>query len=150
VYTAPLTPPPGGGVTVTATSQNGSANPANAGVFVNFGTGALFGQYAFTMVGRRANVPFRETGSIAVDGRGGITGGIEDMQGGTAASAHITGGSYVGGSDGRATATVQTDAGTEVWQMAFVDHTRIFVMRVDSVVAQGTLDLQDSLQFGHA
>lgn len=146
VYTAPLSPPPGGAVTVTASSPNGTANPASAGVTITFGTGTLQGSYSFSMTGRSAGQPFSEVGSIAFDGKGAITGGSEDQLSGSTIT--ITGGAYTLGTDGRVTATVHTSAGDEIWQLSTVNHNHLLAMRADAVVARGDLDLQDATQFG--
>jgi hypothetical protein len=150
VYTAPLAPPPGQIVSITASSKNNTANPAYAPVTVIFGNGALLGQYSFALTGVKAGQPFSQAGSITFDGKGGITGGVEDQ--GATTPIHITGGSYVTDAQGRVSATIHTDApaGDEGWQMTLVNHSRALVMRVDSVIARGDLDLQNSGQFGQA
>ncbi|MCU1284125.1 MAG: hypothetical protein JWO13_475 [Acidobacteriales bacterium] len=147
IYTAPLSPPPGQSVSVVASSTNNTANAGNANVVVTFGSGTLFGQYSFGLAGLDAGQPFSSAGSITFDGKGGITGGIEDVHG-KGAPITITGGTYVSGADGRATATVHTSSGDEGWEIVFVNHARALVTRVDSVIARGELDAQDSLQFG--
>jgi hypothetical protein len=148
VYTAPLSPPPGQSVTLLASSKNNTANPASASIVVTFGSGALFGQYSFAMAGLDAGQPFNAAGSITFDGKGGISGGIEDVHGKTT-PVTITGGTYVSGADGRVTATIHTDSGDEGWEIQLVNHSRALVSRVDSVIARGEMDGQDNLQFGH-
>jgi hypothetical protein len=148
VYTAPLSPPPGQSVTVVASSKNNTANAGNANLVVTFGSGTLFGQYSFAMKGLAAGQPFSAVGSISFDGKGGITGGIEDVQG-KAAPITISGGTYVTGANGRVTTTVHTSSGDEGWQIVLVNHARALVTRVDAVIARGELDVQDNLQFGH-
>jgi hypothetical protein len=148
VYTAPLSPPPGQLVSITASSKNNTANPAYAPVTVTFGGGTLLGQYSFALTGLNGGQPFTEAGSITFDGKGGITGGMEDQ--GATTPITITGGTYVADAQGRVTATVHTDNGDEGWQITLVNHSRALVMRVDSVMARGDLDLQNSVQFGQA
>jgi hypothetical protein len=148
VYTAPLSPPPGQTVTVFANSTNNTANAGSANIVVTFGSGTLFGPYSFVLKGLNAGQPFSAVGSISFDGKGGISGGIEDVQG-KAAPITISGGTYVSGADGRVTATVHTSSGDEGWQIVLVNHARALVTRVDSVIARGELDAQDNLQFGH-
>jgi hypothetical protein len=147
VYTAPLSPPPQQWVSVKATSTNNSANPASASVTIQFGNGTLSGSYAFSMRGVKAGQPFAEAGSIVFDGKGGITGGTIDRNN-SAAPGTITGGSYASDVNGRVTATVHTNTGDEGWQITVVNHSQAQVMRVDSAVAEGTLNLQDTSQFG--
>ena len=147
VYTAPLSPPPGQLVSITASSKNNTANPAFAPVTVTFGGGTLLGQYSFALAGLDGGgQPFTEAGSITFDGKGGIAGGMEDQ--GATMPITITGGSYVADAQGRVTATVHTDNGDEGWQITLVNHSRALIMRVDSVMARGDLDLQNSVQFG--
>lgn len=148
VYTAPLSPPLDQSVTVVASSKNNTANAANATVDIVFGTGTLVGQYSFAVSGLQSGQPFSAVGSIRFDGKGGIAGGTEDRLG-QATPVAITGGSYSTDSGGRVTATIHTDSGDEGWQITLITHSRAVVMRVDSVVAQGELDLQDTAQFGH-
>jgi hypothetical protein len=149
VYTAPLSPPPGGSVTITASSKNNTANPDTANVVIQFGAGTLFGRYTFTLTGVDAGQPFRSAGSIQFDGKGGIVGGIEDRSG-VAIPVTITGGTYASDGQGRVATTIHTDSGDQGWQITLVNHTRAVVMRVDSVIARGTLDLQDPAQFGRS
>jgi hypothetical protein len=152
VYTAPLSPPPGQLVSITASSKNNTANPAYAPVTVTFGNGTIGNgsspaQYSFELTGRSGGQPFTEAGSITFDGKGAITGGIEDRGGATPIM--ITGGSYVADAQGRVSATIHTDTGgDEGWQITLVNHSHAVVMRVDSVIARGNLDLQNSAQFG--
>jgi hypothetical protein len=154
VYTAPLSPPPGQLVSITASSKNNTANPAYAPVTVTFGNGTLGNgsspaQYSFELTGRSGGQPFTEAGSITFDGKGAITGGIEDRGGSTPIK--ITGGTYASDAQGRVSATIQTDTGgDEGWQITLVNHSHAVVMRADTsgtVIAQGDLDLQNSAQF---
>ncbi len=150
VFTAPLSPPPeGGAVSITATSTSGSYNPGGAVATIQFANGSLSGQYAFAFSGQNAAGAFTAAGSIAFDGNGNITGGVEDINNGSSSSSSITGGSYHIGTDGRGTATVQTAAGSSSWQFALLNHSQAFAIRsgTNSATANGTLDLQDPTQF---
>ncbi|HZQ91246.1 MAG TPA: hypothetical protein VFA60_05585 [Terriglobales bacterium] len=151
VYTAPLTPPPGGNVRITATANDGSAPTATASVTIQFGNGSLSGRYAFTFSGQKSGAPFMAGGSIVFNGTGGITGGTEDVNNNNngAANVAITGGSYNVGSNGRGTATIQTAAGTESWQFTLVNNLHGFAARFDAGVANasGVLDRQTPSQF---
>lgn len=147
IYTAPLSPPVGQSVVVVASSQNNSANPANAVVVVTFGSGALIGQYSFALTGFASGQPFSEVGSVQFDGTGGIVGGTEDRAG-QATPITITGGSYSADPLGRVTATIHTSSGDETWQVTLITHSHALAMRADSAIASGDLDLQNTAQFG--
>ena len=152
VYNAPLAPPPGGTVTVTATSTNNSANPGFATISIQYSNGSLAGQYAFNFSGENGSVPVAAVGSISLDGSGNITGGAEDIANGGVTSTTITGGTYHLGTDGRGTATIQTSSGTATWQFVVESHNRLFAVTSDTTSGTmvGTLDLQDPTQFSAA
>jgi len=151
VYSAPLTPPPGGNVTVSATPSDGSTNTGYSSVTVQYSNATLAGQYALAFSGENGSTPIMLAGSITFDGAGHVTGGTEDS--GAGSSANISGGSYHIGTDGRGTATVQTSAGTSTWQFVVVNHSTIFVTAPDSAgngTMSGELDLQNPTQFNSA
>jgi hypothetical protein len=152
VYNAPLAPPPGGTVTVTATSTNNSANPGFATISIQYSNGSLAGQYAFAFSGESGSVPVAAVGSISLDGSGNITGGAEDIANAGVTSATITGGTYHLGTDGRGTATIQTSSGSSTWQFVVESHNRLFAVTSDTTSGTmvGTLDLQDPTQFSAA
>src|SRR5215472_375708 len=90
-----------------------------------FGLASLNGTYAFTTSGevfRGATVnPMSRVGSFTADGKGGITGGIEDVNTsgvGTNLAIAITGGSYSVNADGRGTLKLDV-SGTSI-NFAFV------------------------------
>jgi hypothetical protein len=134
---------------VTASSKNNTASPANGNITITFGSGTLFGSYSFTISGVSGGQPFKSAGSLQFDGKGGITGGVEDRFG-IANPINITGGTYTSDAQGRISATIHTDSGDETWQISLVNHTRALLIRVDSVIAQGSMDLQDAAQFGRS
>lgn len=152
VYNAPLAPPPGGTVTVTATTTDNSANPGYSTISIQYSNASLAGQYAFAFSGENASVPVAAVGSISMDGTGVITGGSEDIANGGVSSTTITGGSYHLGTDGRGTATVQTSTGTSTWQFIVESHSRLFAVTSDTTsgTMAGTLDVQDPTQFNTA
>ncbi len=154
VYNAPLAPPPGGTVTVTATTKDNSANPGFAAITIQYSNGSLAGQYAFNFSGENGLVPVAAVGSISLDGSGNITpGGAEDIANGGVTSTTITGGTYHLGTDGRGTATIQTSNGTSsTWQFVVESHNRLFAVTSDTTSGTmvGTLDLQDPTQFSAA
>lgn len=148
VYTAPLAPPAGGTITVTATSTNGSANPGNASVTVQYSNQSLVGHYGFSFVGQSSTNAFAgAAGSIIFDGQGNVTGGEEDVTG-TVGPIAITGGTYHLGTDGRGNVTVQAGSSSTTWQISLQNHARADAVTISAtVVTAGSLDLQDATQF---
>ena len=153
VYTAPLAPPPGGTVTVTATTTDGSANPGYSSISIQYSNASLAGQYAFGFSGENGSVPVASVGSISMDGTGNIvSGGSIDIANAGNSTATITGGTYHLGTDGRGSATITTSTGTITWQFVVESHARIFAITTDATsgTMAGTLDLQDPTQFSAA
>lgn len=157
VYTAPLSPPPGQGVTITATTTDNSAPPASAGAIIQFSNASLKGQYAFTLAGQNAGALAITVGSVTFDGGatgpGIVSGGIQDINGDGGTATAITGGAYHVGSDGRGTMSITTASGTVNLAVAVVSHSRAYITRTDSgaaFVGSGSMDLQDSTQFNQA
>jgi hypothetical protein len=107
IYTAPLVPPPGQSITITATSQAPGTPPVSVKATVVFGSAVLSGNYVFSTSGRLTTDAFwARVGSFSAGG-GAITGGIEDTNQGGSPNTVITGralsGSYSVGPDGRGT-----------------------------------------------
>jgi hypothetical protein len=106
VYTAPLVPPPGQIVTITATSKAVATETMSVTATVVFGNAVLSGPYAFSTSGRLPTHAFwARVGSFSAGGGSLI--GIEDTnQGGTpntvTTQRNFTG-SYSIGPDGRGT-----------------------------------------------
>jgi hypothetical protein len=146
-YTAPRTPPPGGVVTVTATSAAGSGN---ASVTILFSAATLNGQYAFNYSGEDAGGFLAVAGTFTTNGSGTITSGFEDVNSGASGivGAEITGGSFQVGPDGRTIATVITAQGTVTWQVTLVSNTHGLLVRFDSAATgSGTIDLANPALF---
>jgi hypothetical protein len=106
-YVAPLVPPAGGTITITAISQAVSTQTMSVTVNVTFGNRVLSGSYAFSTSGRlqATNGFSSRVGSFVSDGNGGLT-GLEDVnpQPGTITTEPISfSGSYSIGPDGRGT-----------------------------------------------
>jgi len=107
IYTAPLVPPPGAGVTITATSQAVSTQTMSVTATVIFGNKVLSGPYVFSTSGRLtpAKLFWARVGSFTAGG--GALSGIEDTnQGGTSnivTTQRTFTGSYSIGPDGRGT-----------------------------------------------
>jgi hypothetical protein len=79
-YVAPLVPPAGGTITITAISQAVSTQTLSVPVNVVFGNRVLNGSYAFSTSGRLQanNGFFARVGSFVADGNGGLI-GLEDV-----------------------------------------------------------------------
>ena len=106
VYTAPLVPPPGQTVTITATSKALVTETTSVNATVVFGDAVLSGPYAFSTSGRLPTHAFwARVGSFTAGG--GSLSGIEDTnQGGTpntVTTQRSFTGSYSIGPDGRGT-----------------------------------------------
>jgi hypothetical protein len=155
VYTAPLTPPPGGTTTVTAVSGGDSGTATVAVVFSN---NSLTGQYAFSYTGNDSSGPLAVAGSFTVGAGAGAISGVEDYNS-TVLSApkqefQITG-SFSVNPDGSATATVSNPSagGTETWQFSLVSGQQggaaqhgLLVRFDSSATGSGTLDRQNPVQ----
>lgn len=107
VYTAPLIPPPGGAIALTAVSQADAKQTFCVPVILAFGNASLQGSFAFSASGRviSSNAFFARAGSFTAGGSGAIIGGLETYnevgQGG--ATQHTFLGTYDIGHDGRGT-----------------------------------------------
>jgi hypothetical protein len=152
LYSAPSVPAPGGTVTVTAKTVDGSAVPASTIVSIQFSNASLAGQYAFVFAIRSAQALSAEAGSISFDGNGNITAGITDRGNDGGSPIAINGGTYQVGNDGRGTAVVNTAQGLVAWQFVLTNQPLGFVVRFDSngAAASGTLELQNANKFNLA
>src|SRR4029077_15088835 len=108
VYTAPLVPPQGQSVTITATSQALATETMSVMVTVNFGNKVLSGPYVFSTSGRLTNLSkafWARAGSFSAGG-GSLTGFEDTNQGGApniVTPQRAFTGSYSIGPDGRGT-----------------------------------------------
>ena len=105
-YAAPLVPPPGQKVTITATSQAVATEKMSVTITVNFGNKVLQGPYVFSTSGRLPSKAFwARVGSFTAGG-GALKGTEDTNQGGTpnvvTTQRNFTG-SYSIGTDGRGT-----------------------------------------------
>jgi len=146
VYNAPLAPPPGGTVVVTATMADGSALPANTTVTIDMSDAVLAGTYVFGFAADAATGFSAEAGVISFDGIGNVIGGSLDDSGTGSGPIAITGGTYETGPDGRGTALVKTSQGTIAWQYVVTTHAKAYVARLtaNGVTASGTMELQQA------
>ncbi|HUI50392.1 MAG TPA: hypothetical protein VLX60_01345 [Terriglobales bacterium] len=121
----------------------------------NFSNASLHGQYAFSMSGKNAtNGAFiGRIGSIAADGNGHITSGLEDFldlsSGSPASTITFSGGAYQIQQNGRGTMTLEiTGGGSVVLSLALQSNTQARLVQADAVdSASGTLNLQTPLDF---
>ncbi|MBV8205924.1 MAG: hypothetical protein JO041_03965 [Acidobacteria bacterium] len=156
VYTAPLSPPPGGTVTITATVTSGDTPPATTTATVQFSNGTLVGQYAFSVLGTGMAM----AGSLTFNGNGCITSGSGDLNTGGAVSSFTLANAspclstYTVQTDGHGVNLVLNTAGGATYTFAFalLNHSHGYLTRFDSgaAAATGALDLQDPTQFNIA
>lgn len=146
VYTAPLSPPPGGKVTITATDPAANA-PATATVTVSYSDHSLTGPYAFSYTGNDSQGFLAVAGSFVADGNGHITSGVEDE------SSFLTGirtiqingssSTYIIGPDGRGTASIMSSVGQNTWDFVVTTPGYAQITRFDtSATGGGTMDQQ--------
>ena len=123
LYTAPLFPPPGDLVTISA--QDGTVT-ATATATITYSDASLYGPFAFSYSGGTGDGFAAVAGSFVADGQGNIVSGVEDIDGfstGTAAQVPIYSGNYVVQPDGRTSVTLNTSRQTGVtWQFALTDN----------------------------
>jgi hypothetical protein len=111
LYSAPLTPPIGSTVIVTAVSRDYPLASASATVtLAGYTTSSLQGNYAFSIAGQILSGPsagpFFRAGSFVADGAGNLSGGLEDINetsGVTSGSGFFFVGTYTVSADGRGT-----------------------------------------------
>ena len=146
VYTAPLTPPPGGTVTITATDPAAQA-PATATVTVSYSDHSFTGPYAFSYTGNDSLGFLAVAGSFVSNGNGHIVSGVEDV------SSFLTGvktvqingnsSTYIVGPDGRGTASIVTSTGQSTWDFVVTTPGHAQITRFDaSATGGGTIDQQ--------
>jgi hypothetical protein len=146
IYTAPLSPPPGGNVTVEATLKDGSSSPGYSTVVVQYSNATLTGRYAFSFAGENGTSPIAVLGTIQFDGAGNVVSGAEDL--GSNSSATISSGTYHVNTDGRGTATLQTSNGSATWQFVVATHSILYASTSGATgTMSGELDLQNPTQF---
>ncbi len=163
-YVAPLFPPTGGTVTITAAAGGSSGTASVTIVYssASLTTNGTTGQYAiaFTGVDFVQGFPLDVAGSITTSGSptsgsGSITGGEIDINSGTAGlsiASAVTGGSFtVGANDGRTTLTVLTNS-TAVpsftLQVTLASNQHALLIEFDTfATGSGTLDAQNTTSF---
>jgi hypothetical protein len=129
-YVAPLVPPAGGTVTITAVSQAVSTQMLSVTVTVTFGNAVLQGPYAFSTSGRVTvtSAFFARAGSFSANGQGTLIGGREDSnQAGTVRQRIFTG-TYSIGTDGQGTMQFCEDISTTCTAAAATAYFRVAVI----------------------
>lgn len=146
IYTAPLSPPPGGTITVTATDPAAEA-PVTATVTISYSDHSFTGPYAFSYTGNDSLGFLAVAGSFVANGNGHIVSGVEDV------SSFLTGvktvqingnsSTYVIGPDGRGTASVVTTLGQNTWDFVVTTPGHAQIIRFDTnATGGGTIDQQ--------
>ena len=143
LYTAPLSPPPGNSITITATDGTSSATATATVVYSDH---SLDGPYAFSYKGNDSAGFLGVAGSFVADGNGHIVSGLEDFDSfltGVSRQMTITG-TYQVGTDGRCAATLSTSQGTVTLRFVLSTNKRARVIRFDSnATGGGTIEQQD-------
>jgi hypothetical protein len=152
VYTAPLSPPPGGSVTITAVALNSQNTSGSARATITFSNASLQGSYAFFISGSNGTGPFAVAGSFQADGNGNLTSGVEDVNdSGTVTTNVSLTGAYSVGPDGRGTAQIVASSGTSNLRFALVSNLHALVVRFDgNATGIGAIDAQDASAFSTA
>lgn len=157
LYAAPLTPPSGGSVTITALSggNTGTATPT-----VVFSNASLSGSYAFSYSGGDSSgYPIAVAGSFTTNPTTGAISGIEDYNSDgstTVALALPVSGSYQVNPDGSGSAILNNSAtinGTEGWQFTLgagvsggASHHALLVRFDTSATGSGAIDQQNTAE----
>lgn len=149
VYTAPLSPPPGATVTITAVSQADTTQSGSSVATLTFGMQSLQGPYAFTMSGKNSAGTFSRAGSFVADGAGGIQGGLEDVNNaGVVAAAQSFTGTYTVGVDGRGTLQFGDGLNPSIFHIALASNAQAQIISFDAAgTAIGQASLQDRSAF---
>jgi len=160
LYTAPPSPPPPGSATIIATSAGNMGSATVTILFSNatlnsFANAANPQPYAIAYSGRDKSGFFSVAGSFTADGNGNITGGTEDVIGGSSTgpmNTPIQASTYTVGPDGRTTANITTGLGSGVvWQFVLASNQHALMIEFDkNASGSGTIDQQDAGQFSGA
>ena len=145
VYTAPLSPPSVGQVSVTAISGADSTKSASARVTPVFSNASVTGSYVFKAVTIGSTGFAFTAGVFTADGNGHITAGIEDANdatNGPHTNIPFTG-MYSVGSDGRGSATASTSLGTSTFKFVLVSNISAELIEFDNTAASGFVAAQD-------
>jgi hypothetical protein len=147
LYTAPLFPPPGASVVITATTPDGLTSAVSNAKII-YSDASFSGPYAFSYSGGTGSGFQAVSGSIVTDGQGDIVSGVEDVTSfltGTSTQIPIFSGNYAVGPDGRTNAVLNTGVETGVaWQFALTSNKHALLIGFNkSSGAIGTIDQQN-------
>jgi hypothetical protein len=139
LYTAPLFPPTGGTVTVSAVSQADNTKSGPASVTIQLSNASLAGTFAFdfgdNFVAGGSEVA---VGSFVADGQGNLTSGIEDINSTSGILTNVAfTGTYSVGPDGRGSATITGASGTSNFSFVMISPTQAEVIEFDSTTTGG-------------
>ena len=152
VYTAPLTPPIGSTVTVTAALSVFPLATASATVTISgYSTSSFQGPFAFSMAGRNASGAFFRAGSFSADGAGNLNSGLEDINdaSGVTTSPISFVGTYTLTADGRGTMQFSDGRTPSSFRFVLVNSNQLQIIGFDGTgTATGQANLQDISTFG--
>lgn len=125
-----------------------SCSNSNSSAPPSFSSASLKGNYTYTLSGTAfssgGNQPYEEAGTFIADGKGNITGGIDDfVENSTLSSNNITG-TYVVGSNGNATMTLQSSRGTVQFAMTLISSSDFYLIEYDSLASGSGEALQQT------
>jgi hypothetical protein len=151
VYTAPLTPPIGSTVTVTAVSRDFPLSMAPAMVTISgYSSSSFHGPFAFSLSGRNASGAFFRAGSFVANGAGLLSGGLEDINAPSCATTNPISfvGSYTVGSDGRGTMQFTDGCTPATFSFVLVNNNQLQIIGFDATgTATGQANSQDISAF---
>lgn len=154
VYSAPLTPPLGQTVSVTAGAQDSPISTASLLVTVSgYSTSSLHGPFAFSLSGSNSSGHFFRAGSFTADGMGDLTGVLEDVNTSTSATTApiSTTGSYTLGLDGRGAFQFNDGLTPASFSFVLVNGTQLQIIGFDATgTATGQANTQTPSTFASA
>src|ERR1700737_4506492 len=141
---------------LAAACGGGSYTPGNPPLpSAKFSNASLSGQYAFSMSGTELCLGqgsfFARVGTFFADGRGNITGGLEDVNICTGVPIlQFTGGAYSIGGDGRGTLSLTNSSGTTNYSIALSTNSQGSIIQMDgTVTANGSFQRQNTGAFSN-
>lgn len=143
VYTAPVLPPSGGTVTITAVSQADSTKSASTTVTIQYSNASIQGAYVFAVNGAQlgGSFSFSSAGSFQADGKGNLSGVLDYA---TTTTALPLTGTYTVGTDGRGSATFTTTQESNVYHFAVLQTGQLQLVGFDNhQVTTGLATFQD-------
>ena len=151
VYTAPLTPPIGQTVTVTAAAEDAPTSTATLNVTIaGYSLSSFAGQFAFSVSGSNSAGHFFRAGSFSADGSGLLTTVLEDSNtsAGATSSPVTTTGSYTLGTDGRGTLQFNDGLTPATYNFVLVSGTQMQIIGFDATgTAIGQANAQTASSF---